>query len=154
LHTFNLQTDPAGGGIALAGLIKDAAGNLYGATEEGGANGGGTVFELSPTGKSWTYSVLADIPGNGGGPIATLTMDHAGNLYGVNFMNGANGVGSVFRLTNAAGMWTYTDLHDFTGAADGGYAGGGLVFDANGDLFGTAGSGGSFGWGVAYEITP
>ncbi|MEJ0047821.1 MAG: choice-of-anchor tandem repeat GloVer-containing protein [Rhodospirillales bacterium] len=140
--------------MPTGGLIEDSAGNLYGATESAGANGGGTVFELSPTANSWTLKVLADLPAGAGGPVAALTMDAAGNLYGTNYMNGANGVGSVFKLTNVSGSWKYQVLHDFAGAAGGSYPGGGVVLDSNGNLFGTAGSGGAYGWGVAYEITP
>ncbi len=154
LYTFNSLTNPASGSMPTGGLIEDSAGNLYGATESAGANGGGTVFELSPTANSWTLKVLADLPAGAGGPVAALTMDAAGNLYGTNYMNGANGVGSVFKLTNVSGSWKYQVLHDFAGAAGGSYPGGGVVLDSNGNLFGTAGSGGAYGWGVAYEITP
>jgi uncharacterized repeat protein (TIGR03803 family) len=69
-------------------------------------------------------------------------------------MDGANGYGSVFSLTPVSGKWRYKDLHDFTGGADGGYPGGGVVFDSNGNLFGTAVLGGASGLGVVYEITP
>jgi uncharacterized repeat protein (TIGR03803 family) len=64
-----------------AGLVIDSAGNLYGASYEGGQNGGGTVFELSPAGGSWNYTVLYNLSGSQNGPFARLTRDSSGNLY-------------------------------------------------------------------------
>ena len=73
--------------------------------------------------------------------------------------DGAYGYGSVFKLTPQYGGWTYTDLHDFTGGTDGAYPYGGLVLDANGNLYGTTPRGGNpnycfDGCGVVFEITP
>ena len=76
--------NPATDGAGPAGaLIFDLSGNLYGTTESQGAGGGGTVFELSPSGGSWAHSVLYSFSGNGGGPQGNLAMDSDGNLYGV-----------------------------------------------------------------------
>jgi uncharacterized repeat protein (TIGR03803 family) len=69
-------------------------------------------------------------------------------------MDGADGYGSVFSLTPSGGKWLYKDLHDFTGGADGGYPGGGVVLDAAGNLYGTAVLGGANSLGVVYEVTP
>ena len=150
LHAFSGGAD---GGQPVAALIMDKTGNLYGAATSGGAKGGGTVFELSPAGGTWNFNVLTSLTGTDG-PVAALALDDAGNIYGTNYMDGANGVGSVFKLAPAGNRWKYRDLHDFTGAADGGYPGGGVVVDADGNLFGTAVTGGADGWGVVYEITP
>ena len=148
LHVFKGGND--GGGPVAGLLLKN--GNLYGATTSAGANGGGTVFELSPAKDGWSFKVLASMAGSGG-PVASLAMDGAGNLYGTNAMDGANGLGSVFKLTPGQQGWTYQDLHDFTGGADGGYPGGGVIFDNAGNMFGTATTGGAGNWGVVYEIT-
>ena len=150
LYTFQGGND---GGQPVAGLIFDNTGNLYGATASWGSGGGGMVFKLAPSGGSWTYSVLASLTGSDG-PVASLTMDASGNLYGTTFMDDPDGYGSVFKLTNSGGGWTYTDLHDFTGGADGGYPGGGVVLDSAGNLYGTAVIGGANNLGVLYEITP
>jgi hypothetical protein len=150
LYTFQGGDD---GGQPVAGLIFDNAGNLYGATASWGTGGGGTVFKLAPAGGSWSYSVLTSLTGSDG-PVASLTMDSAGKLYGTTFMDDSYGYGSVFMLSPSGGGWTYTDLHDFTGGTDGGYPGGGVVLDASGNLYGTAVLGGSNGWGVLYEVTP
>ena len=85
-------------------------------------------------------------------------MDAAGNLYGTTVADGTHGYGSVFKLTRASG-WTYTSLHDFTGGSDGGNPISDIVFDANGNLYGTTSKGGTSsncygGCGVVWEITP
>jgi uncharacterized repeat protein (TIGR03803 family) len=150
LYAFQGGND---GGQPVAGVIFDSAGNLYGAAESFGSGGGGTVFELSPSGGGWNFSVLASLTGEAG-PVASLTVDAAGNLYGTNFRDGAHAYGSVFELTPSGGSWTYTDLHDFTGGADGGYPGGGVTLDASGNLYGTAVQGGANNFGLVWEITP
>lgn len=139
------------GGQPTAGLVFDNSGNLYGAAESFGANGGGTVFELSPSGGSWNFNLLASLSGNGG-PVVSLTLDSTGTIYGTNFFDGADGYGSVFKLSQSGGTWTYKDLHDFTSRSDGGYPGGGVTVDSKGHLFGTAVLGGENNFGVVWEI--
>ena len=80
-------------------------------------------------------------------------MDSAGDLYGTTAADGMHQRGSVFKLTRANNSWIYTSLHDFTGGADGAYPYGVLSFDALGNIYGTASSGGTFGNGVVFEIT-
>jgi uncharacterized repeat protein (TIGR03803 family) len=154
LHSFQRQPD---GASPYAGLIFDQSGNLYGATQYGGSGGGGTAFELTPSGGSWTYTVLYNFIGSGGGlakgPVANLVMDSAGNLYGTTAGDGAYRFGSAFKLTHGTGGWTYTSLHDFTSGPDGGYPRSNLVFDASGKLYGTAYAG-AYGNGVVFQITP
>ena len=55
--------------------------------------------------------------------------------------------------THPNGNWTFTDLYDFTGGSDGGGPVGNVTLDANGNLFGTTNYGGTYGWGVVFEIT-
>ena len=158
-HIFQL----ADGGYPTAGLVFDQSGNLYGATTYGGSDGAGIVFELSPSGGRWTYSVLYSFTGQygcpdneyvGAGPWAALTMDAAGNLYGTTRCDGANRMGNIFKLTPSSGGWTYTALHDFSGGDDGAYPLSNVIMDASGNLYGTASAGGSQGHGVVWEITP
>jgi uncharacterized repeat protein (TIGR03803 family) len=104
LYSFQAQAD---GMAPEGGLILDAAGNLYGTTATGGfGGGGGTVFELTPSGGGWNFSLLHSFPGFVG-PLSTLAMDAAGNLYGTTFIDGAYGYGSVFKLTHSGGFWTF-----------------------------------------------
>jgi uncharacterized repeat protein (TIGR03803 family) len=155
LYSFSNGSD---GSFPVAGLISDGSGNLYGATSDGGTGGQGTVFELTPVNGSWTYSVLYSLVAPPGGfqcgPWGTLFMDGAGNLYGTTRCNGANNLGTVFKLTHSGGGWTYASLHDFTGGDDGAYPYCNVILDANGNLYGTASAGGSQGFGVIWEITP
>ncbi len=173
LYTF---TGGADGGTPFAGLIIDAAGNLYGTTYYGGSGpcdvgtypGCGTVFELAPTaGGGWTESVLYSFTGQTGWrPPSGLTSDAAGNLYGTTFWgNSINGNGAgwglVFKLTpNPDGSWSESVLYGFTGAADGGSPVGGVILDATGSLYGTTNAGGTTtclehaGCGTVYKLTP
>jgi uncharacterized repeat protein (TIGR03803 family) len=143
----------ADGRAPSGGVVFDDAGNLYGSTTFGGANGGGTVYELSPSGGNWTLTTLASFSGIAG-PYNNLTMDAAGNLYGTTYRDGADLAGTVFKMTKSNGVWTLTDLHDFTGGDDGGYPSSSIAIDTHGNIFGTASSGGTGGQGVAFEITP
>jgi uncharacterized repeat protein (TIGR03803 family) len=81
-------------------------------------------------------------------------MDAAGNLYGTTYWDGAYASGAVFKLTPSNGGWTYTSLHDFTGGSDGADPISNVVFDANGNLYGTTSYGGAYNYGVVWEITP
>jgi uncharacterized repeat protein (TIGR03803 family) len=161
-HTLHEFAGGSDGENPWGGLIFDPSGNLYGTTWEGGSFNDGTVFMLSPSGGGWTYSILFSFGpenGTGYGPTSGLVMDRAGNLYGTTYADGAYGYGSVFKLTPSNGGWAYTSLHDFTGGSDGGHPWGKVVFDANGNLYGTTSVGGDtgcsgIGCGVAWEITP
>ena len=150
-HTL-YQFGYLGGGFKPAGgLILDPSGNLYGTTEFGGANGGGTAYEMKPSGGGWIES---DIYSLTGGPMAGLVRDVTGNLYGTTCSGGAYNGGTVFRLTPSGGSWTETDLYDFTGGNDGYCPLGNVTLDASGNVYGTAWAGGSGNFGVVFEITP
>lgn len=150
LHAFSGGTD---GGQPVAALTFDHAGKLFGASTSFGANGGGTIFEFKPSGSAWKFKLLYSLSGSDG-PVAALALGKTGTIYGTAFFDGAYGYGSVFSLAPSGRKWRYTDLHDFTGGADGGYPGGGVVLDAAGNLYGTAVLGGANGRGVVYEIVP
>ena len=94
--------------------------------------------------------------------LSNLIFDKAGNLYGTTYDDGPDrfsSYGTVLRLTPSNGTWIYTSLHDFTGGSDGAYPVGNLVFDANGNLYGTTTRGGNLskcgrqGCGVVFKIT-
>jgi uncharacterized repeat protein (TIGR03803 family) len=151
LHSFQNSSD---GGGPNGAVVLDAAGNLYGATSSAGPNGGGTVWELSPSNGNWTFAVLYAFTGNGsGGPNGGLLMDQAGNLYGATLLDGAHGRGNVFKLSPGNGGWSYASLYDFNEANYGLWPNSKLAIDADGNLFGTTEAGGS-GNGVVFEITP
>ncbi len=149
LYSFEGQND---GQNSLGGVILDKAGNLYGGTFDGGANGGGTVYELSPSGGGWTLTVLYSFSGGYGGVYNKLTFDAKGRLYGATNGDGANGMGSVFKLTPSKGGWKFIDLYDFVGGSEGSSPYGSVAVDAHGYIFGTAVLGGSDNQGVVFEI--
>jgi uncharacterized repeat protein (TIGR03803 family) len=133
LYSFTGGADGAG---PFAGLIRDAAGNLYGTTKAGGdlACKCGTVFKLDTTGKETVLHSFTNNP-DGAYPSAGLIRGPGGNLYGTTERGGAVGFGTVFKLTLPTGEESV--LHSFTGGADGRFVEAGLVRDAAGNLYGT-----------------
>jgi uncharacterized repeat protein (TIGR03803 family) len=144
------------GEFPVAGLILDAAGNLYGTASQGGPSDAGAVFELMPNpATGWKEKVLHQFQGrDGSSPVAGLILDAAGNLYGTASQGGASGAGAVFELTpNPNGSWKYKVLHQFQGR-DGSSPVAGLIFDAAGNLYGTTAAGGGHRYGVVFKLTP
>jgi len=84
------------------GLLRDAAGNLYGVTPSGGASANGVVFKVFRDTGTWHESVIYAFSGgaDGSSPFSSLVADSAKNLYGTTFSGGASGVGTVFKITN------------------------------------------------------
>lgn len=159
LHNFSL--DGLDGITPLAGMVFDAAGNLYGTTNEGGKFEYGTVFKLSPNGSGgWTETILHSFGSgtDGQGPLAGLVFDAAGNLFGTTRLGGIYGFGTVFELTpNGSGKWTERVVHNFGDSTDDGLLPeyGSLAFDADGNLFGTTDAGGNHkNDGAVFELKP
>jgi uncharacterized repeat protein (TIGR03803 family) len=148
LYTFCSQAGCADGEFPLTNLIMDTAGNLYGVTNSGGSNGNGTVFELSPSGGSWTEQVIYNVPNVGIGFNAGVAMDTAGNIYGATPT-------TVFELLPNGSKWNSAVLHTFTGAPkDGSDAQSTPVLDKAGNLYGATVSGGTKNFGTVYKLTP
>jgi uncharacterized repeat protein (TIGR03803 family) len=167
LHSFCSQSNCVDGRSPSAGLIFDAAGNLYGTTTNGGTYNYGTVFELTPRGGgNWEGMVLYSFCSqnnctDGVSPFGGLTFDAAGNLYGATYWGGAYynscgfGCGTVFELRpTTGGGWTEQVLHNFGNAGDGANPEGGLIFDAAGNLYSTTPNGGSYGFGTVFDLAP
>jgi len=158
IHKFQLDD----GGFPYASVILDNVGNLYGATTAYGVNNGGTAFELSPANGSWSFSLLYSFAApccGEGGPRANLTFDQAGNLYGTTSSDGADQLGSIFKLTHGSNGWTYTSLYDFNDASIAADPMSNVIFDTSGNLYGTYAIGYrpaycSYGCGGVWEITP
>ena len=158
LYTFSSDTP--------GGLVFDAAGNLYGATYDGGAYGYGSVFELSPSSNGWKETVLYSFKGgtDGSAPSETerLVFDARGNLYGTTVYGGDQscdaGCGVVFELTPHTGRrWAERVIYSFNGLPASAPEAG-LIFDAAGNLYGT--TYGSYNCstgicvGTAFELSP
>ena len=155
LYNFTGLSD---GGAPTAGVIRDAGGNLYGTTNEGGL-GFGVIYKVDPAGQEtvlYTFTGGAD----GGAPLGGLIFGPDGGLFGTTNGYGAppegEGEGVVFEL-EASGQ--YTVLYTFNGEAGGGFPYAGVVRDAEGNLYGTTYQGGGpgcagFGCGVVFEVHP
>jgi uncharacterized repeat protein (TIGR03803 family) len=160
-----------------AGLMRDSAGKLYGTTAAGGDTSAcpysfqiscGVVYRLTPpvAGQTkWLATTLYAFKGGTDGDTPytddQLLRSANGVLYGATLNGGAVGFGTIFSLTPpAAGQtkWTKRILYSFKGGADGAQPYAGLVSDASGALYGTAGSGGSSactsGCGLIFKLTP
>jgi uncharacterized repeat protein (TIGR03803 family) len=143
-------------------LIFDPGGNLYGTTPFGGKDNEGVVFKLTPSGSTWTFSVVHAFTGgkDGGQPyVGSLVMDATGNLYGTTTTGGIHNQGTVFKLSQSAGKWEETVLHSFANR-DGSFPMGSLIFDLSGNLYGMTTVGGDLslcagnGCGVAFKLMP
>ena len=161
---YSFAKNGADGQGPEGGLVFDSAGNLYGTTAAGGANGVGTVFELTPPvppSTQWTEQVLYSFLDNnmdGQNPTDSLIFDPADNLYGITLEGGRYAVGTVFELSPAtSGGWTEAVVHSFSpniNGEDGYDPRSGLTIDSSGNLYGTTLFGGSLGGGTVFEFTP
>jgi len=130
----------------IAGVIFDAAGNLYGTTPTGGKGWKrGVVFELTPTAKGpWTEKLIQPDFNDRGTPLAGLTFDAAGNLYGTESRGGWWRNGAVFQMVpNSDGSWAFNWIHSF-GGREGAYPAAVVIFDAAGNLYSTTSGGDCF----------
>jgi uncharacterized repeat protein (TIGR03803 family) len=139
LHSFTGGRD--GKWPQFGNLILDAAGNLYGATNNGGAANLGVVFKLSLAGK---FTTLYTFKGgkDGENPSMPLARDTAGNLYGTSREggDGSCACGTIFKVDTSGNK---TVLHNFISSVDGAYPTDGLIEDASGNLYGTTTEGGN-----------
>jgi uncharacterized repeat protein (TIGR03803 family) len=151
IHTYVNAQD----GCPTGNLLPDAAGNLFGVTQNGGANNWGSVFELSPGKNGWTQTILYSFRGeeDAGAPYSELIADDAGNLYGTASASAVN-AGVAFELSPSKSGWKYQVLHTFTGGDDGGQPVAALTFDKSGNLFGATESFGKNGGGTIFRLSP
>jgi len=148
-------------GFPYGGLTADSHGRLYGTTYFDGADGLGSVFQISagPTVRAvWKESVLYSFQGDTDAsfPTSTLVFDAAGNLYGTSSTGGnpSCDCGTIFKLAPSPSGWTENVLHSFGGSTDGLYPNYGLTPDGMGNYFGVTPAGGLYGQGVVFQITP
>jgi uncharacterized repeat protein (TIGR03803 family) len=158
LHSFQ----GVDGFVPSAGLLRNAAGDLFGTTVEGGritaacggtqGGGCGVVFKLDKTGKETILGKFTGFP-NGSGPEAILVKDKLGNLYGTTYQGGTSNFGTVFKIDKSGEKLI---LHSFAGppygGGDGALSYAGVIRDAEGNLYGVTAAGGAFGAGVVYEV--
>jgi uncharacterized repeat protein (TIGR03803 family) len=138
LHLFDFQKEGEGS-VPHAPLLRDAAGNLYGTTLDGGS-GNGTVFKIDSTGKE-TILLAFDPATTGSSPDTTVIQDQVGNLYGIGLEGGPSGGGTIYKISPQGEV---TVLHAFQVKPKNSPAipTGGLFRDQSGNIFGTTFSGG------------
>jgi uncharacterized repeat protein (TIGR03803 family) len=169
LHPFCPDSGCLDGSNPTGDLIMDATGNLFGTAQEGGTGapdcgsefvrlGCGVVFKLTPDGKQSQQEVLYNFCSqtdctDGDTPTGGLIMDADGNLYGTTFSGGAANQGTVFKISNGTEQVLYSFCTQ-GGCTDGSMPSAPLIMDKNGNLYGTTSTGGVYGQGTVFEITP
>jgi uncharacterized repeat protein (TIGR03803 family) len=143
---------PGDGEWPIAGVVVDSAGKLYGTTPSGGTYNQGTVFELSPSGGSWTETILHSFTGGSDGCNpwnAGLVFDRNGNLYGGAIGDNCGATGTIFELSPEGGGWNFPTIYTgprppFT-----------MAIDSAGNLYGISGNDGTCsGLGCVFELSP
>jgi len=170
LHSFCSQPDCFDGSKPIGSLAM-YQGAIFGTTTYGGndcgEDGCGTIFKLSPpasAGGPWTYAVIYyfnPFPSGSGqqvdgtNPLAGLTVDSQGVLYGTTNGGGVYGYGTVFRLPPDTGHgWNMTVLNSFApDSGDGSYPQASIAL-YQGALYGTTSEGGSKGYGTIFRVKP
>jgi uncharacterized repeat protein (TIGR03803 family) len=144
-HVFCPQTECTDGANPEAGLVQAINGDFYGTTEDGGANDHGTVFKIGPSGALTTLYNFCSQGGcaDGETPIAGLVQATNGDFYGTTSTGGANGYGTVFKITPSGTLTTVYSFCSQSGCMDGATPQGGLFQAMNGDLYGTTSCGGA-----------
>jgi uncharacterized repeat protein (TIGR03803 family) len=146
-------TSARGGGFSGSVLVD---GNLYVPARTGGSANAGTIYQLTFGAGGWRSGVIYTFLGGTDGslPTAGLTVRQTGHLFGTTEGGGAFSSGTLFELTpGGGGAWNKTKIHDFgVSSKDGLFPTNPLTVGAAGQLYGTTGSGGTVGNGVAVEF--
>ena len=149
LYSFS---DGSDGGYPTGALTQATDGNFYGTASAGGASGQGAVFKMSPSGsESAIYSFTAGADGSS--PIQGLIQATDGNLYGITYGSGANGWGTVFRVTLAG---SESVVYAFTNGSEGSFPRFGVIQGTDGNLYGMTEQGGQYfqnGGGTLFKLT-
>lgn len=151
LHSFTGGND---GSSPAGGVTQGSDSNFYGTTSNGGTNGDGAVFKTSTNGAIlWSFSFNIT---NGANPQAGLTRGNDGNFYGTTAGGGANGTGTIFKITTnglLTALYSFSSLTSATNS-DGAAPQAALVLGSDGNFYGATASGGPYGEGTIFQITP
>ena len=142
---------PAGSSDPYTGLVQGSDGNFYGTTGAGGTSDDGTVFKITPSGTETVLHAFPKTGTDGQTPYAGLIQGSDGNLYGTTYFGGANGFGTVFKVTPSG---TETVLYSFAGGNDGEHPYAGVIQGSDGNFYGTTYQGGASGYGTVFKLTP
>jgi len=151
LHSFD-NTD---GAQPVNTLVQATDGNIYGAAFSGGANGGGTLFKITPSGTLKTLYNFCSESGctDGAGPAVQLLQAINGDFYGEACSGGANGGGTLFKITPSDTLTTLYNFCSESGCTDG-QCPNALLQATNGKLYGATFGGGANGYGTLFEFAP
>jgi uncharacterized repeat protein (TIGR03803 family) len=159
ITAFNGFDDTGGGHGPTAGVVIAANGNFYGTTTDGGVNGGGTVFKMTPAGVLTTlYSFCSKTNCEDGlYPYNGLVLGASGNFYGTTFSGGTgaacDGCGTIFKITPAGVLTTLYNFCALTGCPDGEDPSAALALGTDGNFYGTTAYGGASNAGTVFKIT-
>jgi uncharacterized repeat protein (TIGR03803 family) len=154
------STDCSSLGVFPQGMIQATDGNFYGITSNGGLNGLGTVFKMTPSGELTTIYSFCSLAGcaDGSGPEGGLVQGTNGNFYGTTSYGGVENDGTIFEVTPSGTLTTLYSFCQLTNCLDGSRPEVGLALAPNGNLFGVTSAGGAGGVlpgdGTAFEVTP
>jgi uncharacterized repeat protein (TIGR03803 family) len=148
LYTFCSVPSCADGFFPYGPLLQGMDGNFYGTTSGGGANGGGTIYKLTPAGKLTTLYNFCSLPNcaDGSLPYAGVIQDAGGNLYGTTDLGGevtncygvtSQGCGTVYKLSPTGVLTTLYSFCSLSDCADGDFPQGPLTLGSDGNLYGT-----------------
>jgi uncharacterized repeat protein (TIGR03803 family) len=156
LYNFCSRAGCTDGGLPYEmALVQGANGDLYGTTDAYGANGYGTVFKITTTGKLKTIYNFCSQPSCADGSYSQggLLLATDGSFYGVTRQGGANNYGTVFKITAAGKLTTLYSFCSQAPCTDGEYPQAGLIQATNGNFYGTTQGGGAYSGGTVFEIT-
>ncbi len=147
LYTFTGTPD---GQSPVAGVVTDKAGDFYGTTAYGGANGYGTVYMLNAAG---VEKILQSFTGgaDGGIPNGGLVRAKDGTLFGTTYTGGATGLGTVFKVTPDG---VFSTIYSFPDAVHGSHPNAALTLDKSGNVYGTTQYGGASNRGTVFSLDP
>jgi uncharacterized repeat protein (TIGR03803 family) len=158
LYSFCAQPNCTDGDGPAGSVLLDKAGNLYGTTSFGGAQGHGALWKLAANGTETAIYSFCSQPSctDGAGPSHTnLIVDHAGNFYGTTAIGGGFNSGTVWRLApngTESVLYSFCQLPDGLNCKDGDFPEAGVIADAEGNLYGTTYFGGLVGGSCGYSI--
>lgn len=147
--------------LPFAALTLAMNGDFYGTSQEGGANDAGMIFKISTAGNYQTvYSFCSQANCvDGKNPEVSLVLGMDGNLYGATSNGGANGRGTMFKMTTGGKLTTLYDFCFSLGCSDGASPNG-LIQANDGNFYGTTYYGGNTsnncngGCGTVFKMTP
>ena len=144
------------GGLPHGGLAQGFDGNLYGTTLFGGTGTAGTVFRMTPAGALTTLHSFCSQTSciDGEEPEAQLIAATDGNLCGTTVQGGANGAGTIFKISSTGNLNILYSFCSQANCTDGVQPNAGVIEASDNNFYGTTYGGGSKNYGTIYRITP